>query len=303
MRNALATGSVGSGNLTGSMTGWSPAYGGTPSVPNPGATAGSAVASNLGNLGQIYNLGSSVNSFNVGQMTSALNSMIPNYSGLMQQQSGNIASELSGNLPSDVMNQILTSAAERGISTGSPGSGNANAAMLHALGLTSLNMTQMGQQGLQTAIGETPLPQMFNPQSMFVTPDQVQSAQMAANMYASAPNPKAAAGAAMAAASAGYGAGSLPVGTYHSAPYVGSAPAMGHTSAPEFMGQIYTAGATGVPDQTDPNQAWKDWYSSFPTNSIANQAGTGTGQFYAGPSEGYYDDALAAYTGESPEDY
>lgn len=284
---ALSGFSSGGGNLPGAEpSNWSASFGGLPQVPSPGATAGSAISSNIGNLGSIYNLGGGINAFQTGQMNTMLGSMIPDYANLRTQQSQNIGQELSGQLPQDVVSQIMQGAAERGIMTGMPGSGNANAAMLRAMGLSSLEMQQMGQQGLQTAIGETPLPQLFNPQSMLVTPDQVQQAQMAANIYAAAPDPEAAARAGYGAATAGFDQGnrSIPLspGTYRSAPYVGNNPqTIMDTTQGGFGPAYFDQPAVGAlnPEQppVDPYGDWKNWTSSW---QMGYPTGEGTTNIY-----------------------
>lgn len=220
-------GGVTGGNLTGAAPfSYSPAYGGIPQVPSPTTTAGAAVAGNIGNLGGIYNLGGGVNQFQSQQLQQALGTAIPNYAGLKGAQSQNIASNLAGQVNQDVINQIIQGAAERGIATGSPGSANANSAYLRALGLTSMGLQQQGQQNLNAMIGATPLPQLMSAQSFLVGPQEQQAAQTAANLYRSAPQPAAAAGAAIGAANAGMRAGgaSVPQQRFdYSMPNVGGA--------------------------------------------------------------------------------
>ena len=93
---------------------------------------------------------------------------LPNYANMVGSRTENISQQLRGQLPQDVINQIGQQAAERGISGGSPGSPNANAAYLRALGLNSLQMQQQGNQNLSTAIGDTPVAPLFSPGSMIV---------------------------------------------------------------------------------------------------------------------------------------
>ena len=96
-------------------------------------------------------------------------------------------------MPQDVQNLIASQAAERGVSTGQgAGSPNANASYLQALGLTSLGQEQSGLTGLEGLIGATPTGQGFSAQSGFVTPEQQQAGQLAANQEAAAPDPQAA---------------------------------------------------------------------------------------------------------------
>jgi len=187
--------------MTGSTYDWSAPYGGKPAVPDPGASARSAIGSNIGNLGQLYQLGGDVNAFQQEQLLGQYGQAIPGYENLVGKAASNVGSQLAGNIPSDVVNQIVQSAAERGVYTGNIGSPNANAALLRAMGLTSLGMQQSGQAGLISLTGAAPIAAPFDISRMFINPSDVQEAQMAANMYASAPIPARAAGAAAGAAS------------------------------------------------------------------------------------------------------
>lgn len=174
-------------------TGYNPAYGGIPNVPNPTATAAAANAGNAANLPGLESTAANLNPFNQSQLLGQYNMAIPNYAALTQTASGNAMQQLSGQVPTDVINELLTGAAERGITGGMPGSPNSNAAYLRALGLTSIGQQATGMQNLHQLSADAPIAQPFNPASMFVTPEQQQEAQMAANLYASAPNPAAAA--------------------------------------------------------------------------------------------------------------
>lgn len=193
-------GSGGGATLPGSATNYSAAYGGIPNVPNPVATAGDAIAGNIGNLGSIYALGQATNLFNQGQLMTQYESAIPNYSELVTQQSDVVGDQLAGDVPDDVLSQIIQSAAERGILTGSPGSPNANAAYLRALGITSMDLQKSGMENMSRMVKDAPIAPLFDISKMFVTPADQQAAGMAANVYASAPRPSAAAAAAQAAA-------------------------------------------------------------------------------------------------------
>jgi hypothetical protein len=111
---------------------------------------------------------------------------------MLNQASTNTQQELSGQLPQDVVNQITQQAAERGVSGGqAAGSPNENSAMMKALGLTSLGQEQTGQSNLNTLINETPQGAQFDPASMFVTPNQEQSAQQGVQNAMAAPDPGA----------------------------------------------------------------------------------------------------------------
>ena len=179
------------------------AYGTVPQVPLPTTTAPGAIAGNLGNLGSLYGLSQGVGAASGAGAAAQYSSLLPGLSGYLGQAGGNVATELSGQLPQDVINQIEQAGAERGVATGSPGSPNSNAAMLKALGLTSLGLEEQGATDLSRLIGETPTGPAFNPASMLVTPEQQQQAAAANAIYKSAPDPYAAAMANLAASQYG----------------------------------------------------------------------------------------------------
>lgn len=143
----------------------------------------------MGNLSNLYGLTGSLNTEIAKQAQLPFQLNLPNYQGMVGQSSKNILSQLQGQVPQDVANQLSQMAAERGVSTGSIGSPNANAALLRSLGLTSLGLQQQGEQNLSGAMARTPQGQQFNPQSFLTTPQQQQEAQYYANLFAAAPTP------------------------------------------------------------------------------------------------------------------
>lgn len=203
----IGAGTVGGGggaNLAGATpSNWSAAWGGIPQVPNPGATAGAAIGANLSNLNKILNLGSNINLWSNQQALNQVRTGLPLYDAMTLQSSNNIMDQISGRAPDDVVDMLIRRGAERGILTGTTGSMNNDAALLRALGLNSLDMMKMGEQNLTNAINRTPRGPMFDPTKMFISPDDMQSAQAASNLYASAPNPQAAGTRALGAAKAG----------------------------------------------------------------------------------------------------
>lgn len=192
--------------------GYDPAYGGIPQVPNPVHVAGDVTQGNLTNLPGMEDLTHQTNQFNTREALNPYIANLPGYQGMVGQQSQNTLAELQGHLPPDVIAQLAQRAAERGVATGSPESPNSTAAYLRALGLTSLDLTQRGGNDLSRQIHDTPVPPQYMLQSGFVTPQQQYDAYLASALYASAPNPAAAAAAARNAALAGLRAGQGTVG-------------------------------------------------------------------------------------------
>lgn len=179
---------------------WTAPYGGKPIVPDPDATAGASTDENLANLPGNLTLAGKVNTFNQGQLLNEYGMAIPNYANLTAQESGIVGSEMAGNLPQDVVNQLTQRAAERGIGTGID-SPNANAALLAALGLNSLQLQQQGFGDFGQMITQAPKAPLFNIQSQFTTPQDIQAADWMRNEIAAAPDPEAAAQLAISLAS------------------------------------------------------------------------------------------------------
>jgi len=113
-----------------------------------------------------------VNQLNQQGQTSAEAARIPGATALETQSSGNIASELAGQLPPDVVNQLQQAAAERGVAIGSPGSPNVDSNfLLNYLG-GSLGLQRQGQSDLSAALARNPTAPIFDPTSQLLTPYQ-----------------------------------------------------------------------------------------------------------------------------------
>lgn len=141
---------------------------GAPNIPGlPGLPAAATT-------GDALNTAEQINAYNLTAQQRANSSRIPGAAGLEAQSSKMIGQELAGEVPSDVLNQLGTRAAERGVSIGSPGSSNATAAYLRALGLTSIDQQQRGQQNLTGAYARNPAAPLFDVGSQLITPYQSQ---------------------------------------------------------------------------------------------------------------------------------
>ena len=123
----------------------------------------------------------SINEFMTNQAVKPFMANLPNYAAMVGQRTQNTGQMLKGQLPNDVISQIAQSAAERGISSGAPGSDNSNAAFLRALGLNSLDMMGMGSKELTQSIADTPVPELWNPASLYVPTVLGQQEQNAAS--------------------------------------------------------------------------------------------------------------------------
>ncbi len=127
-----------------------------------------------------YGMANQANQFMTQQARMPFQSNLPGYSANVGQRAQNTGSYLRGQVPEDVTNQIMQRGAERGVATGSPGSPNANAAWLRALGLTSLGLQQQGSQQLSQEIQDTPYPQLWNPLELYMSDKKAQDELAAA---------------------------------------------------------------------------------------------------------------------------
>jgi len=241
------------------------AYGAVPGTPDPTSTATSAISGNIGNLANLYGLAQGAGTASaIGQQQQYIQNL-PGYMANRNQQSTNIAQELAGQLPQDVVNQIAQQSAQIGAGSGmGPMSPLSNADYLKDIGLTSLGMQQAGGTALNQQIQTTPTGPAFNPASMMVTPQQEQEAALQASMMNAAPNPTAAAEAnllaqqqaaqaAQNAANLGGTAGNTGTGGYRvtgsqGATSINPAVGTGGNPAAAVGGGVY--GATGIAGQT-----------------------------------------------------
>lgn len=145
---------------------------------------GQAQGNNLASAPDLSSLTNLVNQLNLQAQQTANAGRIPNDPALEAQSSSNIGSLLGGNIPQDVVTQLAQQAAERGVSIGSPGSDNANSSLLRSLGLTSLDLQQLGQQNLTAAVGRNPVAPLFDPTSQLINPYQQGTLNNEANKLA-----------------------------------------------------------------------------------------------------------------------
>lgn len=165
------------------------AFGSAPGPTTPVITAGPAVGTAEALGSNVYN-------------------QLPGYGLDVAGIGANVGSEIQGKLPQDVIDQLTNESAARGVANGT-GAASVNQDLLKTLGLTSLNLTQLGQQGLNTQLGMLPGAALYQNPNFYPGSAQVQSADQQNKVNAAAPNPQAAAMAALHAAGSGYGVGSV----------------------------------------------------------------------------------------------
>lgn len=179
-----------------------------------------------------------------------VNTQLPNYAGDIKGVGANVASEIGGQLPASVIQQLQQQGAERGISTGSPGSPNANASYMQALGLNSLQLTNTGQQNLNTQTAALPGAAISQNPNFYVSPSLVQQgASQNASMQTDANANYAALQAAQAGLASGGGGGGTSIA---SPPNLGANPPTNTQStnpfyAPPSVGWD-TGNGTGTPN-------------------------------------------------------
>lgn len=186
--SAAPTTGVGSGNLTGAAptTGAGP-FGAVPQVPDPNVALKEATAGNIANLPDLTKLGAGLTDYSLDQIRKQYTAagMDP----LMAKYTGNIGQELAGQVPQDVLTQLTNYGAERGITTGLSGSPNANAAVMRALGLTSLGLMGQGGKDLSTYAGIFPKTQPADISKMLVSGAEQEQLKLLANYLSAAPDP------------------------------------------------------------------------------------------------------------------
>lgn len=267
---------------------WTPQAGGVPQVPSLAQTQGQAVSGNLSNLTGIQDLASQTNQFNLGQAANQF-AQLPGYTQDLSNIGASIADLTAGKIPTDVLTQLQQAAAERGIATGSPGSPNADAAYLRALGLTSLGLQNQGLTNLKTALGTLPSAPLFNPASFYYTPEQQQAAAQAQSTYNAAPIPAYAQQQAMQATKAGMNRGNQPTTTGQPQSFDIASALLNKYSNP---GNAPVTGQAQQATITAPNVGWGEIYDDqgnyYTTGNITAGSGmfddllmaTGTGDYY-----------------------
>jgi hypothetical protein len=289
------------GTISGRTGGGESAYGVKPVAPPITSTAGKILPNAIKNQTLAYN-------------------QLPGYNASLGNIGANIESETSGVLPDDVKKQIAQAAAERAVATGTAGSENADAAYLRALGLTSLDLTGKGEAQFQSILPQLPGVGISQNPNFYVNPAQQYERDLQAEIFKAAPDPTAAAAAALGAVQSGYnaGRGSISSGGFPGLPSPGGNAAEGAA----FMARPWeqpNPGAVGATNPYNPAtsgyqpgtagafQNWNSWYNGSPMSAvddiIGRYQGTVLGQDQGFESSEYggggggYDPALDPFGG------
>lgn len=177
------------------------AYGKKPEIPdlpniNASESMGKAYDANLANLGKAEQLATNVDTFNQNELNRLIDLQLP---GGSQQIKNNIMAELHGELPQDVINQILRTTSERSVAGGFQDTQFARALTAQDIGLNSLALTERGLNSAQKWLAQSVAPRM-DISSAFYTPQQMLAFdinernsryqnQLLKNQVAAAPDP------------------------------------------------------------------------------------------------------------------
>lgn len=215
---------------------------------------------------------------------------LPGYQGAVAADMANIQDMLGGNVAGDVYKQIAQQIGELGIGTGTELSPANLTAFMGKFGLTSAYNTQLAHQMLTEAMQRTPIQQM---QTQIMTTDL--GPQRA--VYAAAPEPGAAAAAALANAQQGINAG---YGTMPSPRGLGGYTLGASSGTPGYYGAGTSPVAQAGPAQWArsaggaqyPGMHWDASQGTY----VPDATGYGWGAYNTGGDTGY------SFTG-TPENY
>lgn len=145
----------------------------TPVDPTAEQTA--AIKGNQQNLPGAENLASNLNTFNQQQILGMLKNSIPGFDNILGQTSKTLQSQLRGEIPTDVSRAVSDNAASRSFGVGTSGSGFSRNLTARDLGTTSLAITNNAISSSErwlSGVASMTMPQLANPSSMFITPQQ-----------------------------------------------------------------------------------------------------------------------------------
>jgi hypothetical protein len=221
-----------------------------------------------------------VNEINRNSQQAANAGRIPGGAGLEEQSSGNISRALSGEIDPSVLQQLGQRSAERGIMTGSPNGPGTNAEYLRAIGLTSQDLMNQGQNWLTQADARNPGAPVYDAGNQVLTAAQgltysleqqrLNQQRQQANQALRAEQSRAwnASKPQSASATAGGGSGLYTGGGYTNGMYTG-----GGGGAPGINWNDLFGGNSGAPfvgdDMTDLTGADFNWGSPSGGNATA----------------------------------
>lgn len=128
-----------------------------------------AISGNSKALDATMGIASRTNAFNAAELQKMYASALPGYEAIKANVGKNIQSMTSGEIPTDVSNNVLRSAAARAYQGGFSNSGMGRNLAARDLGLTSLDLMNKGQDSATRWL-ETSKTPTFDVTSMFISP-------------------------------------------------------------------------------------------------------------------------------------
>ena len=251
------------------------------SAGGSGAMGGPSQLNALNNPEWITAMSDMINQINTKAQQESNAARIPGAANIEKASSANIQSALGGNVPDDVFREMQQRAAERGVFTGSPAGANTTADLMRSLGLTSLDMTNLGQKWTNEALARNPGAPIFNPAQLVTSAGDAEKlniarenmqldylarmAEVAARERARNAGgggttgyrtPSGGSAAGTFAPATNWGGGTTPVTTSWHDPGNGQAWG-GDISDEEWLNMLYGY-------QTDPNPQGTDWTPDTP---------------------------------------
>jgi hypothetical protein len=113
-----------------------------------------------------------INASNRANQMLANQARIPGAADMEAKSSANIADQLMGKIPEDVLAMLGQGAGERAVGTGMIGAPASEAAYRRALGLTSIGQQEAGQKNLSAAYARNPAAPLYNAGEFAITPYQ-----------------------------------------------------------------------------------------------------------------------------------
>ncbi len=290
----MARDDYGSGRSGGYTSGGSGAYGAVPVAPPLPHTAPQSTKEAIATGTQVY-------------------SQLPGFKSTLAGVAGNISSDVAGQVPYDVIALLQQQGAEGNAVTGAA----SNAAYLRGLGLTSLGLKEQGQKDLESILPHLPGANVANNPAFYISPEQQYERDLQSNIFAAAPNPTLAAGAAMGAAQSGFNHGAGSIRTGGITPGAGStfgspASTAGGMNYPNYpaLGAI-GGGWSGNMAGANPYTDWSSWWAggspAMPMNSNYAARPVGPNQGFEateyGTGGGTVQDMGSPWYGKNPADY
>ena len=139
------------------------------SLPSIGEAVSDTASANLSAAPDVQKLLANYNAFMTGQAFTGLMSNLPGGATSFAQAGENVGNKLKGIIGNDTIDYLTQLFAERGVKTGTGGSGSNDVAWMKGMYDTSDLMKSQGMTDLGKLVGMTPITQLMNPSSGMAT--------------------------------------------------------------------------------------------------------------------------------------